>query len=180
MLRRPTPQLIRARKYEIKRRYERQAKLSRRGRSMAAIRISELTRWLDDTFGAGVELVANQHSELIARIMAHHFLCLPEGPRRLSAWFERYTPWIEVRDREYLIGEATHHSLKWGADKLAWKIRLTDAKRTELKITTIGAIDFGKKQRESRRKKRDAVQAKIRRNRQSTILRRHHIGLYIC
>lgn len=163
MFKRPSPKLVAAKKLEIKRRYEQHAKVSKRSRGMAAIRISELTRWMHDTIGAGVELEPNPQTETIIRIFAHHFISLPSGERRLSSWFDRYCPWLELRDREYLISEANHCPLKWSADKLAWKIRLTDAKRTELKITTIGAIDCNSDQRKARAKQRRAAREKVRR-----------------
>jgi len=161
--RRPSPNLIAARKWEIKRRYERHAKVGKRSRGMAAIRVSELMRWLDDAYGAGVELEPCERSETLIRIFAHHFMSLQDGPRRLSAWYHRYCPWLALRDQEYFISEATYCPLKWSADKLAWKLRLTDAKRTELKITTIGAIDCNRDQRAERRKQVKAERERQRR-----------------
>jgi hypothetical protein len=161
--RRPTPELIRARQWEIKRRYEHHPKVGRRSRGMAAIRVAELTRWLHDEYGAGVELEPSDRSELIIRIFTHHFMALPHGPRRVSAWFESYCPWLALRDREYLISEATHCPLKWSADKLAWKLRLTDEQRTRLKITTVGAIDCNREQRKARDRARRAERERARR-----------------
>jgi hypothetical protein len=165
--RRPTPELIAARKWEIKRRYDKRAKVGKRSRGMAAIRVSELTRWMQDEYGAGVELEPNARSERIIRTFAHHFMALPAGPRRLSAWYDLYCPWLSLRDREYFISEATYCPLRWSADKLAWILRLIDAKRTELKIKTIGAIDCNREQRELRRKAkrkaRDALRYKAKR-----------------
>lgn len=151
VIRRPSPEVIAARKWEIARRYEAKPKVGKRSRSMAAIRLAELMRWLDDAYGAGAELEPSEQSILIARVFAHHLASLPDSARRIDAWFRVYSPWIELRDREYLIREATSQPLKWSADKLAWKIRLTDATRTRLKITTIGAIDCNREQRAKRR-----------------------------
>jgi hypothetical protein len=123
---------------------------------MAAIRIAELLRWLADVASAGTELEPCAWSEGIARIFVHHFVVLADGNRKASEWLGVYCPWISVRDRESMISEANHCPLKWSADKLAWKIRLTDGKRTELKITTIGAIDCSREQRVARRKQRRA------------------------
>lgn len=155
-IKRPSIELIRARKLEIKRRYERKAKVSRRSRGMAAIRIAELLRWIDHTFGAGVELEPSPQAEMLVRIMVHHFMSLPQGARRASEWLHTYCPTMPPRDREYLISEATHCPLKWSADKLAWKIGLRDDLRTELKITTIGAVDVSREERAQRRKARQA------------------------
>jgi len=128
---------------------------------MASIRIAELGRWLDDAIGEGAELDPCQASESLARIFAHHFVVLADGNRRAAQWLDSYCPWISTADREYMITEANHCPLKWSADKLAWKIRLTDAKRTELKITTIGAIDCNAQQRAERRKARQAELQRI-------------------
>lgn len=155
MFKRPSPELIRARKWEIKRRYERKGKVGKRTKPMAAIRLAELARWLDDRAGAD-QLEPSQWSEGIARIFVHHFVTLADGNRRAADWLGTRCPWISTRDREYMITEANHCPLKWSADKLAWKIGLTDAKRSELKITTIGAIDVTREQRAARRKARQA------------------------
>ena len=163
MVFRPSPQQIAARKWEIKRRYSRKAKVGKRTRSMAAIRLSELTRWLDDAYGAGVELEPDATSETILRVFAHHLGGLPDAPRRITAWCDRYTPWLGLRSREILIREVVSCPIKYSADTLAWKIRLTDAKRTQLKITTIGAIDCNRDQRKARDKAKRAERERNRR-----------------
>ena len=167
---RPNPRQLAALKFEIEQRYKRNAKEARkrnRSRGMAAIRLSELTRWLDDAYGAGVELEATQQSYLIVRIFAHHLGSLPNTDRRITSWLGDRAPWVKGVDRERLINEVTDCPIKWTADKLAWKIRLTDAKRTELRIKTIGAIDCNREQREARRKanraKRDAKRYQAKR-----------------
>lgn len=161
--RRPTPELIKARKWEIKRRYAHHAKVGKRTRSMAAIRLAELTRWLDDTHGRGVELDPSDESVLIARIFAHHMGTLPDMPRRVKAWIDRYSPWLDLASQERLIGEVAQCPIKWSADKLAWKLRLTDEQRTRLKIKTIGAIDCNKEQRAIRRNAAKAARERARR-----------------
>lgn len=160
---RPSPELVAARRWEIKRRYATKAKVGKRTRSMAAIRLAELTRWLHDTNGAGVELEPSEQSVQVARIFAHHMGGLPETARRIKAWVDRYAPWLDLASQERLIAEVTQCPLKWSADKLAWKLRLTDAKRTELKITTIGAIDCSREQRAVRRAKVKAERERARR-----------------
>lgn len=164
---RPSPELEAHLHLEIKQRHLRQArqaaKRNGRSRGMAAIRLSELTRWLDDEYGEGVELPPCEHSYTVARIFAHHIGSLADAPRRITKWVDVYAPWIKPRDLERLITDVTECPLKWSADKLAWKIRLTDAKRTELKIKTIGAIDVSREQRQTRRRQRDREAAKRRR-----------------
>lgn len=164
MLRKPpSPQLIAARKWEIKRRYERKSKVTKRGRSMASIRLAELTRWLNDTHGAGIEFEPGRDALLIAEIFAHHLACLANAEQRISEWINYYAPSIPPQERQRLIANATGKPIHWSADKLAWKIRLTDEQRTRLRITTIGAIDCTKEQRAERRKRRNAERNKARR-----------------
>lgn len=164
--RRPSPNQIAALKFEIAQRYKRQAAHAgkrNRSRGMAAIRLAELTRWLDDQFGQGVELDQSDAGYTIARIFAHHLAALADAPRRITRWCDTYAPWISPRDLERLIRECVECPLKWSADKLAWKLRLTDAKRSELKIKTIGAIDCNKDQRKVRDKAKRAERERQRR-----------------
>lgn len=165
--RRPSPDLVAARLWEIKRRYASKAKVGKRTRSMAAIRLAELTRWLHDTNGAGVELEPSEQSILIVRIFAHHMGALPDMPRRVTGWIERYAPWVSLAGREVLISEVAAKPLKWSADVLAWKLGLKDEQRARLKIRTIGAIDCSKEQRAERRKakrkERDAARYRAKR-----------------
>lgn len=164
--RRPTPEQLAARKYEIARRYRRKAgKIANRSRGMAAIRLAELTRWIDDRFGQGVELEPCDASYSLVRVVAHHIGALPDSPRRITRWTATYAPWISPRDLERLIREVAECSIKWSADKLAWRIRLDDATRARLKIRTIGAYDVTKEQRQDRRKARRAERDAIRRPR---------------
>ncbi len=164
--RRPSPEQIAARKYEVAKRYRRKSKkLANRSRGMAAIRLSELTRWMDDVYGEGVELEAGEASYSIVRIMAHHLGALPDAPRRITRWSATYAPWISPRDLERLISEVLHCPIKWSADKLAWKLRLSDATRTRLKIRTIGAYDVTREQRIARRKAKQVEYDRQRRPR---------------
>lgn len=169
--RRPSPALIAARQWEIARRYARHSKVGKRTRSMAAIRLAELTRWLHDMHGEGVELEPGPEAVRIAEIFAHHLAGLANSERRISEWISFYAPTIPPREREHLIANATSKPIHWSADKLAWKIRLTDAQRTKLKITTIGAIDVSREQRAERRRKAKAERERARRaaNRVPTI-----------
>lgn len=166
--RRPSPEQVAARKYEIAKRYKRNAaKAGQRNRSrgMAAIRLAELTRWLDDTYGQGVELEPDHQGEALVRIFAHHFGGLADAPRRITSWISVYAPWLGLRSRERLIRECVECPIRWSADKLAWKLRLTEATRARLKIRTIGAIDCNREQRLARAKVRRAERDAKRRPR---------------
>ena len=166
---RPVPETVAHLKLEIKQRYDRlarqAAKRNGRSRGMAAIRLAELTRWLDEEYGQGVELPADQHSYMVTRIFAHHLGALNEAPGRIRFWVQTYAPWLKPRDLERLITETQDCPLRWSADKLGWKIKLTDEARTRLKIKTIGALGVSKEQRQARRRKAEAERQRNRRAR---------------
>ncbi len=168
---RPTPARLKLLKLDIDLRYKAQSRDARklhRSRGMAAFRLAELTRWLHDRFGAGVELEQTLENYAIVRLFAHHMGGLRDTARRIHKWTDTYSPWLDPRDLERLINEVEGCPLKWSADKLAWKLRLTDAKRTELRIRTIGAIDCNKEQRlakrKAARKERDALRYRQRKS----------------
>lgn len=168
-----SPEQIAALRRDIRKRYTRKCEVGKRTRPMAAIRIAELTRWLDHTHGNQVP--DDDQGEIIARIMVHHLITLRDGSRRAAQWLDHHTPWLTIRSREALISEASHHPLKWTARKLGWKIRLTDATRTTLKITTIAPIDVTDDQLKARRKARQAELQRARRARLKA-MRQQHIG----
>lgn len=164
----PDPQTLQRKLNDIKLRYdshsrEVKAKNSNRSRGMAAIRLAELTRWMADVYGAGVELEPDDYQ--VVRIFVHHIGALKDAPRRINDWVRTYAPWISPHDLERLILETELKPMCWGADKLGWKIKLTDAKRTDLRITSIGGYDFPKDQRKARDKTRRAEREKARRAR---------------
>lgn len=163
--RRPDPQDIH-KHTDIRLRYdshsrEVKAKSSNRSRGLAAIRLAELTRWMADVYGAGVELEPDDY--LVVRIFAHHIGALKDAPRRIDKWVSIYAPWISPRDLERLINEVSECPIKWGADKLGWKIKLTDEQRTRLRITSIGGVDCNKAQRAARRNRIKAERERARR-----------------
>jgi hypothetical protein len=153
-----TPAQIALDRRERARRYKARGKPTVRGAWLAAIRLAELTRWLDHINGAGVELDPHdRNSETIVRVFVHHFVGLKDGSRRAADWMATYCPWFTLRSRESLITEACHCTIHWTADRLAWKLGVRDALRTELELTTIGAIDVTKAQRAQRRKAMQAA-----------------------
>src|SRR5882757_5872072 len=163
---RPNPKILKRKLADIKLRYdshtrEVKAKNSNRSRGMAAIRLAELTCWFNDVYGAGVELDPADYR--VVHIFVHHLGALKDAARRINDWVRTYAPWISPHDLERLILETELRPMRWTADKLGWKIRLTDAKRTELKIKTIGAIDCNKDQRKALRREAEAQRQRTRR-----------------
>jgi hypothetical protein len=162
--RRPSPEHIAARKAEIAKRYAWHEKATKRPRTIAAIRVSELTRLFDYRYSR-MYLPEGDDTLIAARIMAHHLGSLRDAPRRIEAWLATCTPWLGLAERERLISEVAECPLRWRADKLGWKLRLSDVERRKLKITTIGAFDVTKAERAKRRASSKRERERNRRSR---------------
>lgn len=153
-----TPAQIALERREIAKRYAAGGTKTVRGAWFAAIRLAELTRWLEHTFGAGVELEPeDKRSETIIRVFVHHLIVLKDGPRRASDWMRLYCPWLALRSRETLISEASHCTIHFKARTLGWKLKLTDDLRVALAITTISPIDVSDDELQARRKAKRAA-----------------------
>jgi hypothetical protein len=164
MVFRPSPEQIAKRKREIAKRYARKASRSfnKKPRTMAALRMADLTKLFDHRFGK-MHVPESDAGLEAARIAAHHLGALTDAPRRISSWITTCAPWLPMPERERLISEVTEHRLRWSADKLGWKLKLTDEERSGLHITTIGAIDCNKDQRKAKRKQHRSERDKLRR-----------------
>jgi hypothetical protein len=152
---RPSPALIAARKREIAERYRDHAKRKNQNKplTLAAIRISELTRLFDHRYGP-VLLPDSDDGVIAARVMVHHIGRLKDAARRIDSWLGTCAPWLGLASRERLIRDTQERPLRWSADRLAWKLRVTAAERTKLNLRTIGAMDISKDQRIAATKQR--------------------------
>lgn len=158
---RPSPALIAARKREIAKRYARKDKRSI-PLTFAAVRLSELNRLYQ--YRHGRELPATDDGLQAARLAVHHIGRLRDAARRIGSWLDYWTPWLDLASRERLIRDATEHPLRWRADKIAWKLRVTAGERQALNLRTIGAIDETRAERQAKARilKRERDQARRR------------------
>lgn len=119
--------------------------------SMASLRVYELTNLFHARYGR--ELPDDDAGRDDARVMVHHLGALSGDPRRrITPWLRQWCPWLSLAEAEELLIEAITRPQRWRADKLAWRMRLTAADRSALRITTIGAIDMSRAERARRRK----------------------------
>ena len=119
------------------------------------VRIADLERFIVDRYGP--TLPNDDAGTDDALIMLHHLAHRADPERRMRAWLRERAPSFSKPLINRLITKAMRKPLKWKADKLAKVIGLDYATRTRLGITTIGAIDFGKTKRETRRMEQDAA-----------------------
>lgn len=147
---------------EIARRYRWHARNGRRPFSMAALRISQLSRLYSDRYGD--TLPDDDAGRDDARLALHHLAKLSNNPaRRMAVWLAVWCPWMPKPEREDLVTRILAFPLRYTADKLAAKLGLTAADRSRLKITTIGAIDENREQRFARQKERRRLAQEARR-----------------
>lgn len=142
---------IEAQLKEVERRYKR-----KRGRSkpqMASLRVRDLNRLFSARYGH--TLPDDDAGRDDAQVMAHHLVSLSGNPaERVTNWLELRCPWFTIGATKALVAEVLTHPVRWRADNLAWRMRLTAADRATLRITTIGAIDASKDDRAATRRER--------------------------
>jgi len=101
--------------------------------------------------------------------MAHHLAMLGGDQRsRVTSWLSLWAPWMPTDEVMRLVDSVTTKTLRWRTDTLAARLGLTEAVRTRLRITTIGAIDMNKDEREEARKARKVQAKRKKRRKQGT------------
>lgn len=137
---------------EIKRRYRRRS-APRTKPQFASLRLRDLTKLIRARHG--VELPNDAAGLLMVEIVAHHLAMLNANPiDRINRWVDLWAPWYRIGELKTLREEVLRNPKRWKADQLAWVLRLIEADRRALGITTIGAIDMGKRERMARRRQR--------------------------
>ena len=96
-------------------------------------------------------------------VVACHIFHIGSPEVHIPAWARLWCPWLGEHECDTLIADVTRTRQRWGAEALAKLMRLDDATRTLLGISTIGAIDVSKAKRAKRAKRRDAAYQKARR-----------------
>lgn len=168
---RPTQAEIVARKREIAQRYARKNYRSK-PHTFSAVRAAELTRLY--TYRYGQALPDNDAGVLAMRVMLDHLGQLNDAPRRISRWLDRWAPWLTERSHERAITDAVQRPLRYRADKIAWKLRVTSAERQALNLRTIGAIDLPRDERLDQAKQRRRARDEARRRAQGAVPREQY------
>jgi hypothetical protein len=163
-----------ARHAEIARRYAWQAQQRRTRcdakpaptRLLTLIRLRELERLFVRRYGRFLPDDDAGRDDL--EIAAHHVAFLRgEVIEHIVAWARAWAPWMPLDEAKILATQVAAAPQKFTADTLAWRLRLSMADRTTLKITTIGAFDVSRAERETERKRRKREAERARRAKQS-------------
>jgi hypothetical protein len=123
-----------------------------------ALRRPEINALFEHRYGRENKLPNNNVGRLFARLLAHH-LELADIRGAIRFW----APWMDEAAISDLEDEVRDDRQRWKADELGRRLNLTDAERTLLRNTTIGAVDVDRAEREKRRKARKRAKARERR-----------------
>jgi hypothetical protein len=138
---------------EIRRRYaalrEKYRNEADQFRFITFLRIGDLEGIFEDRYGLHLPDDDAGWDELIvmANHLAHYGGATATIVGRIVEWAALHAPTIATDRVAALASKVAARPIKWSADKLAWRMRLTMEDRTRLGITTIGAFDVGKKDR---------------------------------
>lgn len=175
----PIARAKRAKHQEIDRRYAWDAKQKRRQRRPKVkehVRLRELERLLDDRY-RGQCLPDDDAGRGDLEVVAQHIAHIYGNPDdHVAAWAAVWAPWLTAIDLRNLIHKVTTYPRKWKADTLAWEMGLKMDERTRLRITTIGAIDRNKEQREDDRRQAAKERERARRRKAGAIPRQQFEG----
>lgn len=117
---------------------------------LVALRLNDLAKLFRGRYGHVLPDDDAGRDDLAVAV--NHLACLPHPQKPIDCWLEIWAPWLTVKERKAIVSEALMNPMRWKADALAWRLRLTAADRAALGITTIGAIDENKAARKKRRK----------------------------
>lgn len=104
----------------------------------------------------------------------NHLACLPHPKRAIDAWIDQWAPWLTAGEQRDIVGPIMANPMRWKADALAWKLGLKARQRSELGITTIGAIDEGKAARTRRRRQQAKDRKRAARKAAGAVSRRDY------
>jgi hypothetical protein len=130
--------------------------------SFTTLRMRDLGRLFRDRYRGWV--LPNDDAGLDdLRIMLNELTRTTDPPRFMRNCIEVWAPWMSEIDTVAEIERAIAKPRKRRADTLAERLNLHFAERQRLGITTIGATDKSKKQREAERQARKLARQKQRR-----------------
>jgi hypothetical protein len=139
-------------------------KKRRRKGSRPQFRIADLNRLFSDRYGD--VLPDDDAGRGDIAIMLHHqaHRMARNVVKIMHVWLDRRAPWFVGDERDRAIAKAVANPIAWKAARLGAELRLTDADRSRLGITTIRAIDVTEAERAQRRAQKE-VERKARKRR---------------
>lgn len=120
----------------------------------------------------GAVLPNDRYGREMVAIVGHHIAHAGAGAApHIVAWASFWAPWMPPSEAAALAASIIAEPLKFRADTLGWRLRLSHSERTALGVTTIGGFDVNKAERERLRKLRRAAADRKRRQQKGAIPR---------
>jgi hypothetical protein len=148
---------------------KRRASVRRSPHQLVALRLNDLARLFRARYG--VTLPDDDAGRDDAVVMLHHLARAHGDARRMRSWLQLNAPWMAGAEGAELVNRVLQKPLRWRADTLAKRLRLTEAERRRLRICTIGCVDMTKQERQQARKLRQRQRDRARRRAQGAKLR---------
>jgi hypothetical protein len=142
------------RRADIERRYKARADKGK-GTTVVTIttlRVAELRRLFQARYGHVLPDDDAGRDDVL--IMANHLARGQDAERRIALWLGLWAPWMSKQEIIAIATKVIAKPIRWRADKLGIRLRLTEAERTRLGITTIGSVEVTKAERLARRRQR--------------------------
>lgn len=122
-------------------------------RQRLALRIRDLATLFRSRYG--ITLPDDDAGRDDLEIAVNHLACMPYPQVAVAHWIEIWAPWLTAAENHDMLARIMPHPMRWKADPMAWRLKVTMEERMALGLTTIGAIDCNKAARKKRRKQRD-------------------------
>lgn len=132
------------------------------GPQFAAIRIGELNKLLGARYGR--KLPPTELARTAAFIACAHLIALRNGETRIGEWLDDWAPWITRGESADIVFAVKRRHYHYTADGIAKRLNVNYAERQALRLTTIGATDCKRAQREAIRRAKSKARSQARRN----------------
>ncbi len=138
---------------------------------LASIRLREIERLITDMYGPVLpdDDAGREIAMLALNTIAYKKAKDPEWLMR--DWIARRAPCINGEELDARICSVLGQPMRYRADTLAQELGLLYVDRQRLAITTIGAIDVPKEQRDELRRERDKIRKRMKRRKAGAVPR---------
>lgn len=148
-------------------------------RLMTVLRTREVRRVLQQRYERHGGLIPDDDAgrDDLAILLSYVVEINPVDAIRRAAMLAReYAPWLSQDDAMHMAEHALRNPIRLSADDLAQRLGVTDAMRTELRLTTIGATDVSKAERAERRRQRNKERTQASRRKKGVKPRAEHLA----
>jgi hypothetical protein len=133
-------------------------------RQRLALRIRDLVILFRSRYG--ITLPDDDAGRDDLEIALNHLACMPYPHAAMDHWIEIWAPWLTAAEKRDMFARIMPHPMRWKADPMAWRLKVTMEERMALGLTTIGSIDCNRAGRKKRRKALSTKRKEVQRRKQ--------------